>query len=42
VMYGMDRSTITRAVRQVRPLLAGRGYATPVGRRLHTLAGVFW
>jgi hypothetical protein len=29
VMYGVDRSTITRAVRQVRPLLAGRGYATP-------------
>ncbi len=41
VMYGVDRSTITRAVRQVRPLLAGRGYATPVGRRLHTLADVF-
>ena len=41
VMYGVDRSTITRAVRQVRPLLAGRGYATPVGQRLHTLADVF-
>jgi len=41
VMYGVDRSTITRVVRQVRPLLAGRGYATPVGRRLHTLADVF-
>jgi S-adenosyl methyltransferase len=29
VMYGVHRSTVTRAVRQVRPLLAGRGYATP-------------
>jgi len=28
-------------VRQVRPLLAGRGYATPAGPRLHTLADVF-
>ena len=25
VMYGVHRSTVTRAVRQVRPLLAGRG-----------------
>ena len=41
VMYGVHRSTVTRAVRQVRPLLAGRGYATPQGRRLHTLADVF-
>jgi DDE superfamily endonuclease/Helix-turn-helix of DDE superfamily endonuclease len=41
VMYGVDRSTITRAVREVRPLLAGRGYATPAGPRLHTLADVF-
>jgi hypothetical protein len=37
VMYGVHRSTVTRAVRQVRPLLAGRGYATPAGPRLHTL-----
>jgi hypothetical protein len=37
----VDRSTVTRAVRQVRPLLAGRGYATPQGTRLHTLADVF-
>ena len=41
VMYGVHRSTVTRAVRQVRPLLAGRGYATPAGPRLHTLADVF-
>jgi hypothetical protein len=41
VMYGVDRSTVTRAVRQIRPLLAGRGYATPAGPRLHTLADVF-
>jgi Helix-turn-helix of DDE superfamily endonuclease len=40
VMYGVDRSTVTQAVRQVRPLLAGRGYATPAGPRLHTLADV--
>ena len=36
----MHRSTITRAVHQIRPLLAGRGYATPQGQRLHTLAGL--
>ncbi len=41
VMYGVDRSTITRAVREVRPLLAGRGYATAAGPRLRTLADVF-
>jgi DDE superfamily endonuclease/Helix-turn-helix of DDE superfamily endonuclease len=41
VMYGVHRSTITRAVREIRPLLAGRGYATPAGPRLHTLADVF-
>ena len=41
VMYGVHRSTVTRAVRQVRPLLAGRGYATPAGPRLHTLADAF-
>ena len=40
-MYGVDRSTITRAVRRVRPLIAGRGYATPHGPRLRTLADVF-
>ena len=41
VMYGVHRSTITRAVREIRPLLAGRGYASPQGQRLHTLADVF-
>lgn len=41
VMYQVDRSTISRAVTEVRPLLAGRGYATPAGPRLHTLADVF-
>jgi DDE superfamily endonuclease/Helix-turn-helix of DDE superfamily endonuclease len=41
VMYGVHRCTVTRAVREVRPLLAGRGYATPQGTRLHTLADVF-
>jgi hypothetical protein len=40
-MYGVHRSTVTRAVREVRPLLAGRGYATPQGRRISTLADVF-
>jgi hypothetical protein len=41
VVYGVDRSTVTRAVREIRPLLAGRGDATPAGPRLHTLADVF-
>ena len=41
VMYGVHRSTVTRAVAEVRPLLAGRGYATAQGQRLHTLADVF-
>jgi DDE superfamily endonuclease/Helix-turn-helix of DDE superfamily endonuclease len=40
-MYGVHRCTVTRAVREVRPLLAGRGYATAQGRRLSTLADVF-
>ena len=41
VMYGVHRSTVTRAVQEVRPLLAGRGYATAQGRRLSALADVF-
>jgi len=41
VMYGVHRSTVTRAVREVRPLLAGRGYAASQGQRLSTLADVF-
>ncbi|MEU8146612.1 transposase family protein [Nonomuraea sp. NPDC048901] len=39
-LYGVHRSTIDRAIGRVRPLLAGRGYATPQGVRLHTLADV--
>jgi len=41
VAYGVDRSTVTRAITQIRPLLARRGFATPAGVRLHTLADVF-
>lgn len=41
VLYGVDRSTVTRAVREVRPLLARRGYATSAGPRLRTMADVF-
>jgi hypothetical protein len=40
-LFGVDRSTVTRAVRQIRPLLASRGYATPAGPRLFTIADVF-
>ena len=41
--YKVDRSTITRAVGEIRPLLANRGFAVP-GKpdlRLRTLADVF-
>jgi len=43
VLYGVDRSTVTRAVHEVRPLLAKRGFAVPgqPGVRLKTLADVF-
>lgn len=43
VFYGVDRSAITRAVHEVRPLLATRGFAVPgrPGLRLRTLADVF-
>jgi hypothetical protein len=42
VLYGVDRATITRAVHEVRPLLAKRGFAVPgmPGVRLRTLADV--
>jgi hypothetical protein len=40
VMYGVHRCTVTRAVHEVRPLLACRGYATAQGPRLRTLADV--
>jgi hypothetical protein len=43
LLYGVDRSTVTRAVHEVRPLLAARGFAVPghPGLRLRTLADVF-
>jgi hypothetical protein len=43
VFYQVDRSTITRAVHEIRPLLARRGFAVPgqPGPRLATLADVF-
>ena len=42
-LYQVDRSTVTRAVGEVRPLLAARGFAVPgkPGLRLRTLADVF-
>lgn len=43
LLYQVDRATITRAVGEVRPLLAARGFAVP-GKpdvRLRTLADVF-
>jgi hypothetical protein len=41
VMYKVDRSTVSRAIAEVRPLLARRGFTTPTGVRLRTLADVF-
>jgi DDE superfamily endonuclease/Helix-turn-helix of DDE superfamily endonuclease len=43
LFYGVHRSTITRAVGEIRPLLAMRGFAVPgkPGLRLRTLADVF-
>ncbi len=43
VFYGVHRSTITRAVGEIRPLLAQRGFAVSgqPGLRLRTLADVF-
>jgi DDE superfamily endonuclease/Helix-turn-helix of DDE superfamily endonuclease len=40
-IYGVDRSTITRAVHEVRPLLAQRGLLPRTGPRLHTLMDAF-
>jgi hypothetical protein len=42
VLYSVDRATITRAVHEIRPLLARRGFAVPDQPRvrLHTLADV--
>ena len=41
-LYGVHRSTVTRAVTEVRPLLAARGFAVPhrPDLRLRTLADV--
>lgn len=43
VFYRVDRSTIIRAVQEIRPLLASRGFAVPGSPhlRLRTLADVF-
>lgn len=43
LLFGVDRSTITRAVAEIRALLARRGFAVPdrPGIRLRTLADVF-
>ena len=38
--FGVSRSTITRAVEEVRPLLAERGCTVEGGVRLRTLANV--
>ena len=42
-LFGVDRSTVSGAVRQIRPLLAARGFAVPErpGTRLRTLEDVF-
>ncbi|WP_309030414.1 transposase family protein [Streptomyces alfalfae] len=42
-LYGTARSTVSRAVGEIRPLLAARGFAVPdrPGVRLRTLADVF-
>ncbi len=42
-LYGVDRSTVSGAIREVRPLLASRGFAVPErpGVRLRTLEDVF-
>lgn len=41
--YGVDRSTVARAVHEIRPLLAARVFAVPgeAGLRLYTLADAF-
>lgn len=43
LLFGVDRSTITRAIGEIRPLLAERGCAVPdrPGLRLRTLPDVF-
>ncbi|MDQ0408773.1 hypothetical protein J2S50_007405 [Streptomyces sp. DSM 40167] len=43
LLFGVDRSTVTRAIAEIRTLLAERGCAVPdrPGLRLRTLADVF-
>jgi hypothetical protein len=43
LFYGVDRSTVTRALHEVRPLLAARGFAVPESPdlRLRNLSDVF-
>ena len=42
LLYGVDRPAITRAVHEIRPLLAARGFAVPTHPGCGcTLAGVF-
>ena len=43
VIYGVDRSTVTRAIHEIRPLPAARGFAVPgePGLRLPTMADLF-
>ncbi|GAA0699742.1 hypothetical protein GCM10010193_63120 [Kitasatospora atroaurantiaca] len=43
LLFGVDRSTISRAIHEARDLLAARGFAVPdrPGVRLRTLADVF-
>ncbi|MFF1834778.1 transposase family protein [Streptomyces sp. NPDC058231] len=42
-LYGVDRSTVSGSVREVRPLLAARGFAVPdrPGLRLRTMEDLF-
>nr|WP_264935724.1 transposase family protein [Streptomyces sp. A012304] len=42
-LFAVDRSTVSEAIRQVRPLLAARGFAVPdrPGLRLRTLEDLF-
>jgi hypothetical protein len=43
VLYRVDRSTVTRAIHEIRPLLAARGFAVPAepGIRIRTMADLF-
>jgi hypothetical protein len=40
LLHGVDRSTVSAAIRQIRPLPANRRFATVSGPRLHTLTDV--